>query len=172
MVSIVNIPKDAYVGSARDYWGLEEIFIGKSIIEVTNETMTLNDGRVLNIEANEGCGGCESGRYELESLATFENIITNVDVIESGRKNRISLFVYSNGIGKSVIDCVGDEGFGYYGSGFTIKVVWTEAEYKADEEEVKARRAARMMDSLGYDKHSLPDLSGTKSTWPSIEVKK
>ena len=108
---------------------IEKLFVGKSIVKAEGNLLTLSDGTVLEIEGNEGCGGCSGGDYHLDRLNTFSNVITSVE-INVGDKNpeqRYSdtlyqIFVYSEGIGLSVADISGDDGSGYYGTGFAIEV--------------------------------------------------
>lgn len=119
---------------------LTKLFIGRKVVKADTKTgtLTLDNGTELKIIPNEGCGGCVSGYYELERLATFDNVITNVDhVRRSGVKiddldedyedwidQTYSIFVYSEGIpiGQEVVHVAGTDGNGYYGTGYEIQV--------------------------------------------------
>lgn len=93
--------------------------------------LTLDDGTVLYVYPNEGCGGCSSGWYDIEALQTCDNIITSVDVeVEDTttpdaylRDTRYSIFVLAEDKRIEAVTIVGDDGNGYYGTGFRLAVV-------------------------------------------------
>lgn len=100
---------------------LNELFVGRKVIEVTDDTFILDDGSLLTVVPNSGCGGCGNGWYEIESIASFDHIITGVQVTAEGGDARFNLIFYSVGIqGKGVEVTGGDNG--YYGTGFSIAV--------------------------------------------------
>ena len=103
---------------------LETLFVGRAITEVDAEenTLKLDDGRVLTIHGNEGCGGCGEGWYGISHLEKFPNIITAVDVTtEDDGYGNVRLFVYSEGIKAEVVTAEGSDN-GYYGTGFWIEI--------------------------------------------------
>ena len=106
---------------------------GRRIVSVNEntETLTLDNGQVLEVHPNGGCGGCPSGYFWLNDLAEFDNIITRAEVRsgeaepdEYGDADEIlSIYVYAEGIApKRVIEVQGNVGNGYYGRGFEIEV--------------------------------------------------
>lgn len=111
---------------------LSDLFVGRSIVRVELETgtLTLSDGTVLVLTANDGCSGCASGYYELTSLNTCDNIITRVKVVKRDAPKVArceegyvySLFVFAEDKRINVARIEGDDGNGYYGTGFTIHV--------------------------------------------------
>lgn len=116
-----------------DQEGLDRLFIGRSIVKAEDGKLTLDNGKVLTVHANEGCGGCDEGWYELDYLVTFPNVITAVEgqisvdnEWTSGPDSLgtcpedVRLFVYSEGIGAEVIHTAGHDN-GYYGTGFWIE---------------------------------------------------
>lgn len=103
-----------------------EVLVGRKIVAAGNESLTLDDGTVLEIEPNYGCGGCPSGNYWIDQLVSFDNVITNVQLelgeSEDGTDDRYSLFVYSGAVFTEAMAIEGNVGNGYYGSGFEITV--------------------------------------------------
>src|SRR5258705_6131709 len=61
-----------------------ELFVGKSVQKVADDTLLLSDGNLLEIVPNSGGCSCGGGDYDIEVLNGVENIITNVEVVESG----------------------------------------------------------------------------------------
>lgn len=110
---------------------LESVLLGRRIVAVDEsaETLTLDNGDVLTVEPNYGGCSCGAGDYELSSLATCDNAIMRVEVRQTdiGEEDwetteRLSIFVYAEGLTAEVVSVVGDEGNGYYGRGFNIRV--------------------------------------------------
>lgn len=115
-----------------DAKAIKKLFVGRKIVSADKDqsTMTLDNGTVLEIVPNQG-SCCSSGDYWLKEIASFDNAIMNVEVVESTEENYTvySIFVYAEGIetANEVATIEGDDGSGYYGSGFTIQVVEVEA---------------------------------------------
>ena len=105
----------------RDVAILREILIGQRIVKAEGDVLTLSSGSTLTVEGNRGCGGCTSGRYEIDYIKSHDNIITDVRVSDDGT-HVVALYVYAEGIpgGTPIISASGDVGNGYYGTGFTI----------------------------------------------------
>lgn len=109
---------------------IKKLLLYKKITEVTinsnymTGTMKLDDGTILKIVANEGCGGCNNGWYSLEELNKCDNAITDVELVYDKRNSDevIQIFVIAEDKRIKIIDVQGDEGNGYYGRGFTIYV--------------------------------------------------
>jgi hypothetical protein len=108
---------------------IKDLFLGKRVVKAEGSELSLNDGTILQVMPNDGGCSCGAGDYYLDNLNKFDNIITNVEVKavpysdsewESGYTYQ--LFVYSDGISTSVADIKGDDGNGYYGTGFEIYV--------------------------------------------------
>lgn len=114
----------------EDIEEIKKLLLYKKITEVTinsnymTGTMKLDDGTVLKIVANEGCGGCNNGWYSLEELNKCDNAITDVELVYDKRNSDevIQIFVIAEDKRIKIIDVQGDEGNGYYGRGFTIYV--------------------------------------------------
>lgn len=113
-----------------------DFLIGKSIIKVEQKIgryrtdlfiLTCNDNTVIEIETNDGCGGCGNGWSsfdDLKKLETNHNVITNVKC-EYSRKwyedDSFKLFIYYQ---DDMLTLEGDDGYGngYYGGGFYVTV--------------------------------------------------
>lgn len=108
---------------------LQTVLEGKSVEMVNLEkgTLRLSDGTVLRVNPNEGCGGCSSGWYDLETLESVPNIITRAEVATEelekwGEKLRYRIFVFAEDKRLTLATVKGDDGNGYYGTGFTLDV--------------------------------------------------
>lgn len=113
----------------EDIEEIKKLLLYKKIVEVhiigeRSGIMKLDDGTVLEIVANAGCGGCSNGWYYLDELNKCENAITNVELVydQEGYDEVIQIFVYAEDTRIKAIDVYGDEGNGYYGRGFNISV--------------------------------------------------
>lgn len=106
--------------SDEDYIRLKDLLVGRTVVKATEDHLTLDDGTLLEVQGNEGCGGCSSGWFEVTQLNTCDNIITNIAY--EATDNQVSLFVYAEDDRIKLIESNGDIGNGYYGSGFWIRV--------------------------------------------------
>lgn len=112
-----------------DIEGLKGVFVGRRITGVVNDCLYLDNGTVLEVVPNEGGCICGVGDYELTSLATCDNVITNVSVETEGDGSdsyepdtTYRLFVYAENTKIAAATVEGNDGNGYYGTGFTIVV--------------------------------------------------
>ena len=115
--------------------------IGKSIIKVENKNvedeygylvdgyvLTCNDGTIIEVALNEGCGGCGNGWSSFDDLKKLEennNIITNIKVEYSKdgwEDDEFKMFVYYED--GQINELNGDDGYGngYYGGGFYVTI--------------------------------------------------
>lgn len=110
---------------------IKELLVGHKIIEVKNDSFILDNGMVLQVVPNNGCGGCSSGNYWVEHIAKVNNAITNVwlDVEYDKYSNDYSdadthykIYVIADGIQTEILDVYGTDGNGYYGTGYEINV--------------------------------------------------
>lgn len=91
--------------------------------------LTLDDGTVLNVVPNIGGCSCGAGDYYIGSLSRVDNIITDVKVLventsddkyEPDQRYVIAVWAADERINAVEID--GNDGNGYYGTGFQIYV--------------------------------------------------
>lgn len=99
--------------------------IGVRISSISEELIVLEDGTQIEIELNEGCGGCSSGWSELSltKSANLDAAIMNVEYVENNTSyDEFKIFIYL--ANNETIELEGDDGVGngYYGSGFWVTV--------------------------------------------------
>lgn len=105
---------------------IEELLLGHKVTVDDYDNLVLDNGVVLQINPNIGCGGCESGNYYLEHIASVNNAITNVEFVEEFEDDcyyeHYKIFVIADGMTTELLDVYGTDGNGYYGTGYTIDV--------------------------------------------------
>ena len=115
--------------------------IGKSIMKVEDKklkdkygyyvdgyVLTCKDGTIIEVELNEGCGGCGNGWSSFEDLKKLEennNIITNVEIkydSNDSDEDYFTMFVYYED--NTINQLKGDDGYGngWYGGGFYVTI--------------------------------------------------
>ena len=120
-----------------------DFLIGKSIIKVEEKTLetdygykfssegyvlTCNDGTIIEVATNEGCGGCSNGWSSFDDLKKLEdnnNVITNIKVEYSNEvweDDEFKMFIYYED--GTINELNGDDGYGngYYGGGFYVTI--------------------------------------------------
>jgi hypothetical protein len=127
---------------------LSEVFVGRRIVKAEGDVpapnidgwfsgtppygrLTLDDGTKVYVVGNEGGCICSAGDYSLARVAAVDNIITAVKVIDESTGDgsedyatrRYQIFVVTEAGELNVAEFVGDDGNGYYGSGFHLAVV-------------------------------------------------
>lgn len=109
---------------------IKELLIGRKV-KVEGDNLILDNGIILEVIANEGCGGCSNGWYSITKLNEVDNAITDVqficDDIEPNEKNDYSdtsykVFVFCEDTRINLLQVDGSDGNGYYGTGYTITV--------------------------------------------------
>lgn len=106
---------------------IKELLLYRKIVKVENDTLYLDNGIELKIRANEGCGGCSSGNYEITELNECDNIITNVEfacdyIKDEWDDTSYKIFVYAEDKRIKILQVDGTDGNGYYGTGYEILV--------------------------------------------------
>ena len=108
---------------------IRKLLLGRKVGVISDDHMKLDDGTVILIDPNEGCGGCSSGGYYLSDLNSCDNIITAVDFETSERKNEhgeeetvYRVFVVAEDKRINLYAVAGDDGNGYYGTGYVLYV--------------------------------------------------
>lgn len=109
---------------------IKELLMYRKIVRVDEDTLYLDNGVELKILPNEGCGGCNSGWYGIEELNGCDNAITDVE-FECNKINQddkwseehsYKIFVYAEDKKIKIVQVDGDDGNGYYGTGYSIRV--------------------------------------------------
>ena len=59
---------------------IKELLIGRKV-KVEGDNLILDNGIILEVIANEGCGGCSNGWYSITKLNEVDNAITDVQLI-------------------------------------------------------------------------------------------
>ena len=105
---------------------IEELLLGHKVTADDYDKLILDNGVVLQINPNIGCGACESGNYYLEHISSVNNAITNVEFVEEFEDDcyyeHYNIFVIADGMTTELLDVYGTDGNGYYGTGYTIDV--------------------------------------------------
>lgn len=105
---------------------IEELLLGHKVTVDDYDNLVLDNGVVLQINPNIGCGGCESGNYYLQHIASVNNAITNIEFVEEFEDDcyyeHYKIFVIADGMTTELLDVYGTDGNGYYGTGYTIDV--------------------------------------------------
>lgn len=113
---------------------IKELLIGRKVKVVVDDgqsaTLELDNGLILEVLANEGCGGCSNGWYSIWNLNNIDNAITNVEFEcdnldpEENDWNDTSykIFVFCEDTRINLLDITGSDGNGYYGTGYSITV--------------------------------------------------
>lgn len=110
---------------------LHNLLFGRRVVDADlyDRKLTLDDGTVLTLGGNEGCGGCPNGHYDLTVLNKVDNAISNVrEVITSNDKHGEDLsyqifVIFEDQTHELLAQFDGSDGNGYYGSGYWISVL-------------------------------------------------
>ena len=103
---------------------IESVLMGHKIVKVNDEHLVLDDGTVLKAVGNIGGCACSAGDYDLTELNGVDNIITRVEFVdvEDDYDTFYRLYVYAENKKIKLMEFRGDDGSGYYGSGYDIYV--------------------------------------------------
>lgn len=108
---------------------IKKLLMGRKV-KVDRDNLILDNGIILKVVANEGCGGCSNGWYSITKLNEVDNAITNVEFVCDGdvedKENyddtSYKIFVFCEDTRIKLLQVDGSDGNGYYGTGYTIKV--------------------------------------------------
>jgi hypothetical protein len=128
MIDMLSGKNNLYI-PGQDEEKVRKLLLGHSINKINDNILELDNGVQLEFIANEGCC-CGAGTYNITELNDCENIITNVELITE-RKNysdgwsevfSYKIFVYAENKQIKLLQCDGDDGNGYYGTGYHINI--------------------------------------------------
>lgn len=91
-----------------------------------NGKLTLDDGTEIAVIPNIGCL-CGSGDYYITRLATTENIITAIRIVDDPAGDGTdgtgyAIYVITGNDEINVLQIDGDDGNGYYGTGYWLEI--------------------------------------------------
>lgn len=110
---------------------LSPVLAGRYVTKVDGDTLTLDNGLMLEFEGNEGCT-CGSGTYDLTKL--FQRGTPTARIMSADVTTRLTdeddeysdviytLFVIVDDERLPLAEFEGNDGNGYYGSGFHVTV--------------------------------------------------
>lgn len=112
------------------------LLVGRRITtaDIGTGTLTLDNGTVIKVIPNQGGCSCSAGDYELSRLATVDNAITSVRLVNdpanddydwsgpSPERGGYRIYVVTANEEIEVVAVDGDDGNGYYGTGYELLV--------------------------------------------------
>ena len=107
---------------------ITKLLFGRKVEVISETELQLDNGLILEIVGNIGCGGCSSGNYELQELNGCDNAITNVEFVCDDNTNdkydetSYKIFVLAADKRIKLLQVDGDDGNGWYGTGYSIIV--------------------------------------------------
>lgn len=107
---------------------IRDLLMFRKVVKVDDNTLQLDNGVILEIEGNRGCGACSSGWYGLVELNGCDNAITKVefacdeDVLDTYDDTSYKIFVFAEDKRIKLLQVDGSDGNGYYGTGYQIRV--------------------------------------------------
>jgi hypothetical protein len=111
-----------------DHYAVKELLIGHKVTKVSDSTLQLDDGRLLEFIGHEGGCSCGAGDYDLTELNGVDNVITNVEFVDSPSgddedgEGHYKIFVFADNEKVNLATFEGTDGNGYYGTGYSIEV--------------------------------------------------
>lgn len=111
---------------------INALLIGRKVTKVADDQLLLDNGVRLRLVGNNGGCSCGAGDYKLTELNGLDNIITAAVVVSNPSGDGLygfgtyRIFVYAENQQVNLATFVGDDGNGYYGTGFEIHVTWPE----------------------------------------------
>lgn len=105
---------------------IKKLLMYRKVEKISEDELLLDNGIVLKIQANEGCGGCSAGWYAITELNGCENTITNVELesetLDEYGEMSYKIFVLAADKRIKLLQVDGNDGNGYYGTGYSITV--------------------------------------------------
>ena len=111
---------------------IKDLLLYHKVVNVTEDTITLDNGTELRFVGNEGCCGCQQGWYYLKELNGCDNAITNVEFVTDedvtdknnyDKSYKIFVLAEDKRIKLAQIDGIdGYDGNCWYGTGYTVYV--------------------------------------------------
>lgn len=134
MIDVLSGKGYIYFPDEENEKDLKKLLVGHSIKKVNYRTLELDNGVILEFIGNDGCC-CGAGCYSVEELNDCDNIITNVEfedeILDDSSwrsEHSYKIFVFAENKKIKLMQCDGDDGNGYYGTGYHINVKLKEKE--------------------------------------------
>lgn len=114
--------------SQIDKQAITSLLVGRRVMKIADDTLVLDDGRLLRFEGNDGGCCCSAGCYDLTDLNDVDNIITKVGFVDSpdgddlDGEGHYKIFVFAGHRKINLATFKGNDGNGYYGTGYSIHV--------------------------------------------------
>jgi hypothetical protein len=111
---------------------INALLIGRKVTKVADDQLLLDNGVRLRLVGNNGGCSCGAGDYKLTELNGLDNIVTAAVVVADpvstwdDGNSTYRIYVYAENEKINLATFVGDDGNGYYGTGFEIHVTWPE----------------------------------------------
>lgn len=118
-----------YILRETDELKIKDLLLWHKIVKVDiqNDLLVLDNGVTLMFFGNEGCGGCESGWYSVTELNGCDNVITDVqfecEYLDDYDGLSYKIFVFAEDKKIKLVEVDGTDGNGYYGTGYSIRVI-------------------------------------------------
>jgi len=110
-----------------DHKQIRQLLLGHKIERIADDHLRLDDGTVAKVVPNRGeC--CAAGDYQLDDLNGCDNIVTSVEFeegvkVEDGSYDTVyRVFVVAEDKRINLFAVSGDDGSGYYGTGYELLV--------------------------------------------------
>jgi hypothetical protein len=113
----------------EEHDGITALLLGRKVTKVADDTLVLDDSRVLKFIGHDGGCACSSGCYDLTELNGVDNVITRVEFVndpagdDHNGEGTYQIFVYADNVRINLATFEGTDGNGYYGTGYEIRVL-------------------------------------------------
>lgn len=108
-----------------DHDAIRALLLGHTVQKVNDDGLFLDNGTMLRVNPNEGCGGCSEGWYSITELNDSPiNAIMAVEFEEASADNgddSFRIFVLAQDERIKLLQVEGHDN-GYYGVGYWIEV--------------------------------------------------
>lgn len=108
---------------------IKELLLGHKVTKIADDQLLLDNDTVIKIVPNNGGCTCSAGDYSLTDLNEVDNIITAVEVVDDVVADHwgeaavsYKIFVVAEDKKLKLMQVDGDDGNGYYGTGYEILV--------------------------------------------------
>ena len=104
---------------------IRKLLVGRKVVEVDGDQAKLDNGTIVRVLPNDGGCSCGAGDYELKALNRVDNVITKVEFEDAAGNydaHTYRIFVYADNEKINLLTVEGDDGSGWYGTGYELLV--------------------------------------------------